>query len=162
MEFSGAVNSLYLTYKQNGNRRNWTRVENGEETTSDLQPVMYDEVNAILELKGDRQPIGSFPTMKPFTKNILSLEPGDIIYTISDGFPDQMGGPNLKKFKYKPLRALFLGINGLSTEKRKHKIETIMTTWMSDHDQLDDILIMGGKNRLNRSLVNREGYSKGT
>ncbi len=49
----------------------------------------------------------------PFTNNEIELKLGDLIYTITDGFADQFGGPLGKKYKYKQLENLFLGIHPL-------------------------------------------------
>ncbi|MCA1764134.1 MAG: 7TM diverse intracellular signaling domain-containing protein [Cryomorphaceae bacterium] len=59
----------------------------------------------IIELKGDRRSIGAelIDDDAGYNNQVATLAPNDRIYTFTDGFPDQFGGPNNKKFKSKTL-----------------------------------------------------------
>jgi len=73
----------------------------------------------------------------------MQLKPGDTVYLFSDGFPDQFGGPENKKFKYGPFRELIIGISDRSLEEQKKELDRVITAWKGDTFQVDDILVMG-------------------
>ncbi|MBC7865521.1 MAG: SpoIIE family protein phosphatase, partial [Bacteroidia bacterium] len=62
----------------------------------------------LLELKPDKQPCGFYHEPKPFTKREVQLESNDIIYSFTDGYADQFGGKQGKKFRYKALETILL------------------------------------------------------
>jgi ligand-binding sensor domain-containing protein/serine phosphatase RsbU (regulator of sigma subunit) len=102
--------------------------------------------NGILtEYKPDKQPIGYFNDKKPFTCHILDLQEGDVIYTFTDGYADQFGGPKGKKFKYKQLEETLLNIYTRNLSEQKEILNNIITQWMSKYEQVDDMLIIGLK-----------------
>ncbi len=97
----------------------------------------------ILEIKPNKQPIGKHFDMQPFTSHPVELEKGDRMYLITDGFADQFGGPESKKFKAKNLKNLIVQI---SNEHIHHQIEILKRTffqWKGDLEQIDDVCIMG-------------------
>jgi len=78
-----------------------------------------------------------------FSNHTLQLKPGDIVYLFSDGYPDQFGGPENKKFKYGPFRELIIAISDLTLEEQKRKLDQVMKDWKGDSFQVDDILVFG-------------------
>lgn len=97
----------------------------------------------MIEIKPNKQPIGKHFDMQPFTSHTLEVEKGDRMYLITDGFADQFGGPESKKFKTKTLKNLLIQ---LSNEKIHHQINTLKSTfvkWKGDLEQIDDVCIMG-------------------
>ncbi|MNV10652.1 Phosphoserine phosphatase RsbU [compost metagenome] len=97
----------------------------------------------MVEIKPNKQPIGKHFDMQPFTSHPVELEKGDRIYLITDGFADQFGGPDSKKFKAKNLKNLIVQI---SSEKIQQQINILKTTffqWKGDLEQIDDVCIMG-------------------
>ncbi|MCJ8289279.1 MAG: SpoIIE family protein phosphatase [Crocinitomicaceae bacterium] len=114
--FSGARNSVYV-------------IRNGD----------------LIELKGDRKSIGFNPKEESheFQTQTLQLEIGDIIYTCSDGYADQFGGPKGKKFMSKRLKALFIEMSSLTLEEQKSTLKETLIDWMGELEQLDDILVIG-------------------
>jgi serine phosphatase RsbU (regulator of sigma subunit) len=78
-----------------------------------------------------------------FTNHTLQLKPNDIVYLFSDGYPDQFGGPENKKFKYGPLRELLISLSDKSMEAQKKELDRVMSEWKGDQPQVDDILIFG-------------------
>jgi serine phosphatase RsbU (regulator of sigma subunit) len=73
------------------------------------------------------------------------LEDGDIIYIFSDGYADQFGGPEGKKFKYRRFRHLILTIHQLPMSKQHEYLEDSILKWKGDLEQVDDILVIGFK-----------------
>lgn len=116
LEFAGAYNSMYV-------------VRRGE----------------IIEIKADRQPIGIFygAEDKSFTNNRVQLEPDDTFYLFSDGYQDQFGGTLGKKFKASQMRSLLLSIQDQPIQEHKQILENQIVEWMGEHEQIDDILVIG-------------------
>lgn len=101
----------------------------------------------LTEIKADKQAIGSFKEGKEitFSNHTLALQNGDALYLFSDGFPDQIGGPNKKKFYYPPFKELLTSIHHLDMEEQKSILDKTITEWRGERDQTDDILVMGIK-----------------
>ena len=115
IQYSGANNNLYLIRK-------------GE----------------LIEYYADRMPIGIYDLEdKDFTSQNISTLPGDIIYMFSDGYADQFGGPDRKKYKYTTLKAFLLNIHKLPLPKQKEKLEKEFNGWKRANTQIDDVLILG-------------------
>ena len=107
-------------------------------------PFFLIRKGELLETKPDRQPVG-FHTgeQKPFTHHEHTLEKGDTVYIFSDGYHDQFGGPKDKKFMMKNFKKLLLSIQDKSMNEQKTILETTMSQWKGDTEQVDDILVMG-------------------
>jgi serine phosphatase RsbU (regulator of sigma subunit) len=98
------------------------------------------------QLQPDKMPIGiSAKLTVPFTRQIMDLKKGDILYTFSDGFEDQFGGPGNKKFLIRKLRELLTDIHTKPLEEQKNILEKTLKEWMGNNFQVDDILVMGIK-----------------
>lgn len=66
-----------------------------------------------------------------------------MIYMFSDGFQDQFGGPNDRKFMVKRFKQLLHDIANKPTEKQLHILNNELDSWMKNTRQLDDILVAG-------------------
>jgi len=107
-------------------------------------PLYYTKDNDIVELKGDKQPVGYMPERSgPFTNHKIDLNEGDAIYIFSDGYPDQFGGPKGKKFKYKQLRDLFLANSQKPMLTQKDLLISSFYAWKGDLEQIDDVCVIG-------------------
>jgi serine phosphatase RsbU (regulator of sigma subunit) len=102
-----------------------------------------NETKVLREIKANNQPIGYIQKRIPFTNYTLDVKKGDMIYIFSDGFADQFGGPLGKKFKYKRLKSMLLEINSLTLDKQKIFIKDALKSWQGEHDQVDDICVIG-------------------
>jgi serine phosphatase RsbU (regulator of sigma subunit) len=115
LQYSGAYNNLYL-------------IRRGE----------------LFEYPADRMPIGIFDEADSnFKRNHIDILPDDIIYMFSDGYADQAGGPDHKKFRYTSLKTLLTEIHKLPLQQQKQKLEKNFIEWKRDSDQRDDVLIIG-------------------
>ncbi len=115
LEFSGAHNSLY-------------HIRN----------------NIFTELKGDMQAIGYEKRDKQtFFKNKMEVQEGDMLYLFTDGFADQKGGAERKKFYYKPFRQLITSIHAESMVKQEEILRDTFNKWKGDIEQIDDVLVIG-------------------
>lgn len=109
-------------------------------------PVYVVRNHSLTEIRGDRMPIGiNIVQEKSFTNHTLHLENNDMVYLITDGFPDQFGGKEEKKFKYKPFKQLLAGIGHKPPSEQKILLEKELKQWMKNLKQVDDILIIGFK-----------------
>lgn len=100
-------------------------------------------VAQLNEIKPDKQPIGKFENRKPFTTHSVQLNSGDMVYLFSDGFADQFGGPNGKKFKYRPLKDLLLLNSAKSTSEQLRLLADALNQWRGQLEQVDDICVIG-------------------
>jgi serine phosphatase RsbU (regulator of sigma subunit) len=109
-----------------------------------FNPVYIVKKNRILEMPGDKMPIGiAADEEKSFTDHYCELDEGDLVYFFTDGFVDQFGGPKGKKFKYQPFRSLILNISQLPIHRQKEKLMETFIGWKGNLPQLDDVLLLG-------------------
>ncbi len=101
--------------------------------------------NDLIEFKADKQPCGYFPEQRPFTSKTIKLFKDDYIYTFTDGYADQFGGPRGKKFLYKQFEQLLLKNHSQTAEFQKKELENALTNWMKAEEQVDDVLVIGIK-----------------
>ncbi len=115
MQYAGAFNPLYL-------------VRNGE----------------LTEYKADTMPIGIHIVQETNFKNhTIKVEAGDCFYIFSDGFQDQFGGGEGKKFLSKSMKQMFLEIHGQPMQKQREIVHKTLQEWMNGFDQVDDIVVLG-------------------
>jgi len=99
--------------------------------------------NEIFETGGDKMPVGIYEKMDPFKRHEINLEKGDVFYMASDGYEDQFGGPDGKKFKAKKFKQMLLEIHKLPMNSQKEIIERRFEEWKGDLKQVDDIVVTG-------------------
>ena len=104
--------------------------------------IVRDKI--ITDYKGDKQPVGiSGVEIKQFTQHTIPLQKGDCIYTFTDGYADQFGGPKGKKFKYKQLEELLTENSTLPMKDQKNILEKKLSDWKGNFEQVDDICVIG-------------------
>lgn len=108
-------------------------------------PLYYIRKGKLEEIKSNRQPIGAYSERNSFTNHTLDIEKGDCIYIFSDGYVDQFGGLNNKKFKCKSFRKLLLDIHEKPMEEQKQILDDTFEEWKGQLEQVDDVCIMGLK-----------------
>jgi sigma-B regulation protein RsbU (phosphoserine phosphatase) len=102
--------------------------------------------NELIEYRADRLPIGFSDELdKPYSRQLIKIVPGDIIYMFSDGFADQFGGPDNKRYKYSGLKAILLQVSNKPLDEQKTLLENEFSSWKEERQQTDDILIIGFK-----------------
>jgi serine phosphatase RsbU (regulator of sigma subunit) len=116
LEFAGAMNSLIM-------------IRDGE----------------LTEHAADKMPIGYNIDKKatPFTNHEIPIRKKDVLYAFTDGFPDQFGGDSGKKFMIRKFKDLLKQIHKEPMEDQKSILEDSLDRWMSEYNQVDDILVMG-------------------
>ncbi len=102
---------------------------------------IYD--NTLIEVRADKQPVGKSDNRKPFTTHEIQYREGSVFYLMTDGYPDQFGGPKGKKYKYKQLSELILSSASLSLAEQKIILENSFENWKGELEQVDDVSIIG-------------------
>lgn len=109
-------------------------------------PVWIVRENNLLEFAPDKMPVGKHDKDSiSFTQHEVELRKGDVVYALTDGMPDQFGGPRGKKYMYKQLKELLVNISGLNMQEQKAAIKQSLDNWKGDLEQVDDICIIGVK-----------------
>ena len=106
-------------------------------------PLYLIRDNSLTEIKGDKISIGLNPGGIPYTDNEIDLMENDIFYIFSDGYVDQFGGSENKKFMYRRFRFLLTKIHSFSVEDQKSILEEEFRGWMGSNVQVDDIMVIG-------------------
>ena len=102
--------------------------------------------NELIISETDKMPVGlSHDNAIPFRLHEMELCKNDTLYLITDGFPDQFGGPKGKKFKHKQLQELIVRTNDLDAEKQKAELNNAFEKWKGELEQVDDVCVIGIK-----------------
>jgi serine phosphatase RsbU (regulator of sigma subunit) len=73
----------------------------------------------------------------------FNVQAGDCLYMMSDGYPDQFGGLNNKKFMTVRLQKLLLGCHQKPMHEQHKVLQESFHNWKGVHKQVDDVLIVG-------------------
>lgn len=125
LQFAGANNPLFIIRKEN-------------------------EEYVVLETRGDKMPVGFYSRMENFTNNEIDLLPGDSLYMFSDGFLDQFGGPEGRKFMKPRFKQMLIDNQGLSMSEQRGAFNNILENWINHeregedlYGQIDDVILIG-------------------
>lgn len=134
LRFSGARNPLYI-------------VRSKDKTQIEYYDFKIEsETHILYVIKGTLASIGyGFGTETIFETISLEVLKDDMIYIFSDGYADQFGGPNNKKFKYSQFRELLLGLQDKSMLNQKEILRSTFKEWRGANQQIDDVCVMGVK-----------------
>jgi len=109
-----------------------------------FRPMYLIRNNELFVIKGDRMPIGIYDEYEvSFTNKEMQFNKDDVIYLFSDGYVDQIGGPDRKTFRSNKFKKLLLKIHLMPLDAQKAILEKEFNTWRSDLEQIDDIMIIG-------------------
>jgi serine phosphatase RsbU (regulator of sigma subunit) len=111
-----------------------------------FNPLYIVRNGELLQYQANKFPIGSFVGEKVgFDNHSIKLEKGDQIFIFSDGYADQFGGPNGKKFMVGNFRKLLTQIATMQSEEQKTKLNETLVLWQGGQEQVDDVLVIGVK-----------------
>ncbi|OJJ23339.1 hypothetical protein BKI52_02980 [marine bacterium AO1-C] len=110
-------------------------------------PLVVIQNNELKLIKGSPLSIGGFVKNKAFEQHTFSLTQNSILYMFTDGFQDQFGGSENRKFMKKRLRQLLFDIHHRSMNEQKQILQNTIEEWMQEGNekQIDDILVVGLK-----------------
>lgn len=127
LEYSGAYVPLYLLRNNGGN------------------------IETII-LPANKRTIGyDMHIDTEFFSHKIKLQDGDMIYISTDGFLDQFGGQNNKKYKRGRFISLLKNLYHFPVQDQLSLIKQEYNKWKGDNQQVDDILVFGL--RINKDLI---------
>lgn len=109
------------------------------------RPLYWMHDGQLTVINGDRQPIGGShhdPDRK-FTVHRVAYHTGDRIYLFSDGYVDQFGGPERRKFMATRLNALLMDHRDLPMAMQAERLEQAFLDWKGPLEQVDDVCMLG-------------------
>jgi serine phosphatase RsbU (regulator of sigma subunit) len=110
------------------------------------RPLLLIRNGELIEYKPSKHSIGGYISgNKIFEDNTIKVEKGDCIYVLTDGYSDQFGGQNGKKFKFKKLQKLIQSIAHMSMNEQHDLLEEAFISWRGRHEQVDDVCVIGVK-----------------
>lgn len=110
-------------------------------------PVVYIQNGQLFEIKGCRSPIGgaAYRGHEKFSSHEISCPDETCFYIFSDGFQDQFGGIDGRKFMSKNFKQLLIDIHTRPFSEQKQLLEVALNDWRGSTRQIDDILVIGFK-----------------
>ncbi|MFK7786048.1 MAG: PAS domain S-box protein [Crocinitomicaceae bacterium] len=98
-----------------------------------------------MEIRGSKQHVGYVADPSPFKDVTFDYESGDQLYLFTDGFVDQFGGENNKKYMKRRLKQFIKSISDEPMKKQRKLIEKEFKAWKGQEEQTDDICCFGMK-----------------
>lgn len=140
LSYAGANNPLFHIRKNPENT-------NSEEDKRNPVLNLNGDVYKLTETRPDKMPVGIYiKENDSFTNHSIDIQKGDTLYVFSDGFIDQFGGSEGRKFLTKYFKKLLLSVQDKPMEEQKDIIENTLNDWLGyNYKQLDDILVIGIK-----------------
>lgn len=110
-----------------------------------FNPLYIVREGNIIQITADNTPIGMNVggVADSFSNHEILMQPGDMVYLLSDGYADQFGGPKGKKYKYNKLRDLLIAISSHSRKDQEIQLRESFLNWQGSLEQVDDVLIIG-------------------
>ena len=101
----------------------------------------------LIQFDASKYSIGKSPFVEKieFETASFSIQKGDMIYLMTDGYVDQFGGPSRIKFLTSRFKTLVAEIAHLEPSNQKKILEKTIEDWQGDYHQIDDMLIVGFK-----------------
>jgi serine phosphatase RsbU (regulator of sigma subunit) len=123
IKFSGANNSICLVSGEN--------VEEYKSKPVSIGGNLYAHQSRNME--------------NPFETIEISYHEGDMLYMFTDGFPDQLGGEDNKKFNKARFRQMLRKIATDQVELAGDNCQAFLDNWRKAMPQTDDILLIGAR-----------------
>ena len=108
-----------------------------------FMPLYLIRDGSLTEIMSDKIIIGMNHDSQPYIDHEIDLLDNDIFYIFSDGYVDQFGGSENKKFMYRRFRYLLLTIHNFPISDQKAILEENIKTWMGTNEQVDDMMVIG-------------------
>ncbi len=103
--------------------------------------------NMLNRIEGDIFSIGGlfYSEDNEFTNHEISMDAGTSVYMFSDGYQDQFGGKENKKYTIEKMEQKFLSIQNKTLKEQHDIMAEEFDTWKGLKEQIDDILLVGVK-----------------
>ena len=111
------------------------------------RPLYLLRNGELIEYKGNRKAIGGIPhrkkAEKDFINHVIEIKKGDKIFIFSDGMPDQIGGPEGRKYSPQRIRANIADNKDFTMQQYSSMFTTDFKKWKGKTKQIDDVLLIG-------------------
>lgn len=110
------------------------------------RPALRYDRTSLVQVKGDRFSIGGVKELDSevrFNTHRFPLQKGDTYYLFTDGYADQFGGPEGKKFMSKKFFELINTHMQKNLAEQESTIEQQFRSWKGSLEQVDDVLVIG-------------------
>ncbi|MFT5916725.1 MAG: serine phosphatase RsbU (regulator of sigma subunit) [Flammeovirgaceae bacterium] len=111
-------------------------------------PLIYLQNGELQVIKGDRFSIGGskYTDDDAFTNHTINFKDiGTSFYIFSDGYVDQFGGSQDRKFMLRHFKELLLEVTNYPIEDQREILEETLSAWKGKERQTDDVLVVGFK-----------------
>ncbi|MBM3421458.1 MAG: DUF4154 domain-containing protein [Bacteroidetes bacterium] len=106
-------------------------------------PLYLIRGNELVHYRPDKMPVAIHYRMTDFTLQTIELQKGDCFYIFSDGYADQFGGPDQRKFMTGQLKEVLAKISGMPMISQGEKLNELFIEWQGDNQQVDDVTLIG-------------------
>lgn len=109
------------------------------------RPLYWLHRGRVTVINGDRRPVGGTQhgEARRYTTHRLSYQPGDRIYLCSDGYADQPGGIEGRRFMSARLVALLQEHRALTLHQQHDLLARVFEEWKGHRTQADDVCVLG-------------------
>jgi serine phosphatase RsbU (regulator of sigma subunit) len=106
-------------------------------------PLFLVRNGELMHYRADKMPAAIHYRMTPFTLHEIDIMKGDAFYIFTDGYADQFGGPNEKKFMSVQLKEKLMTMNGMPMIRQGEVLNDIFENWRGNNPQVDDVTMIG-------------------
>ena len=98
----------------------------------------------FFEWKGDRTHLGTLRNKNADYQN-YECPLGEIseIWLTTDGYPDQLGGPEIRRFHSSRMREIMVSLAGKDAETQRDELIRAFQEWRGSTVQIDDVMLIG-------------------
>ena len=109
-------------------------------------PLFYIREEELYEVKGSHFGIGGvLRKAKVYTPTKIPYQKDDVFYMFSDGFSDQIGGVEGRKYYKKRFKQLLMKIHKRPMKEQGEILDKVFEKWRGEKKQIDDVLVIGIK-----------------
>ena len=106
-------------------------------------PLFYIKEGLVQLIKADTPRVINGQIIKSFSSHSVELKKGDAVYLLSDGYIDQFGGPNYKRFQKKQFVQTIESLKDFDMRVQGELFEKTLRLWQGELKQTDDICLIG-------------------
>lgn len=108
-------------------------------------PLIYFDGGDCVKIGPNKMAIGNKENKENYTSHIIPYLTETTYYMFSDGYADQFGGENNKKFMQKRMIALMEIANKRSVGRQEQLFLDSFNDWKGANEQVDDVALFGFK-----------------
>ena len=152
--YTAAQNPIWILRKRYSSPEHYPELDSGspdkKKEGSNYEILDQNQNNdsryELIEIKPEKMPLGKHDNDSiNFVGGVFETQKGDVIYTLTDGYQDQFGGPKGKKYMYKKFKKFLISIAHLDVYTQNIELEAEFDRWKGTYEQVDDICIIGVK-----------------